>query len=58
VVALGMKDQNDEATKAMVKCDETIGALTSTASNFSNAQMDKAKAATLPPRPAPLRPSS
>ncbi|HEX3502906.1 MAG TPA: methyl-accepting chemotaxis protein [Xanthobacteraceae bacterium] len=46
VVALGMKDQNDEATKAMVKCDETIGALTSTASNFSNAQMDKAKAAT------------
>jgi methyl-accepting chemotaxis protein len=46
VVALGIKDQNDEATKAMVKCDELIGALTSTATNFANAQIDHAKTAT------------
>jgi methyl-accepting chemotaxis protein len=46
VVALGLKDDNDNATKAMVKCDALIGAFTSTASNFANDQIDKAKAAT------------
>jgi len=46
VVALGLKDDNDNATKAMVKCDALIGAFTSTASNFANDQIEKAKAAT------------
>jgi methyl-accepting chemotaxis protein len=47
VVALGLKDENDNATKAMVKCDEIIGAFTSTASNFANAQIEKAKTETV-----------
>jgi methyl-accepting chemotaxis protein len=46
VVALGLKDDNDNATKGMVKCDALIGAFTSTASNFANDQIEKAKAAT------------
>jgi methyl-accepting chemotaxis protein len=46
VVALGLKDQNDQATKAMVKCDELIGAFTSTASTFANDQIQKAQTAT------------
>jgi methyl-accepting chemotaxis protein len=47
VVALGLKDQNDEATKAMVKCDELISAFTSSASNFANDQIEKARVATV-----------
>jgi methyl-accepting chemotaxis protein len=46
-VALGLKDQSDDATKAMAKCDVLIGAFTSAASNFANGQLEKAKAATV-----------
>jgi methyl-accepting chemotaxis protein len=46
VVDLGLKDQNDAANKAMVKCDELISAFTSTASNFANEQIQKAQTAT------------
>ena len=47
VVDLGLKDRNDDATKAMVKCDEAIGAFTSSASTFANAEIEKTKAATV-----------
>ncbi len=46
VFALGLKDQNGEATKAMVKCDALIDAFTSTAFKFAGGQIEKAKAGT------------
>jgi HAMP domain-containing protein len=46
VVELGLKDQSDNATKGMVKCDELIFAFTSAASKFGDAEIEKAQAAT------------
>ena len=46
VVELGLKDQNDQATKGMVKCDQLIIALTSSLSKFNDGQMAKAQTAT------------
>ena len=46
VVELGLKDQGDNATKGMVKCDEIIYAFTSTASKFDDGEIEKAQAAT------------
>jgi methyl-accepting chemotaxis protein len=46
VVQLGLADQNDNAIKAMVKCDELIFAFTSAASKLNNSEIEKARAAT------------
>jgi methyl-accepting chemotaxis protein len=46
VVALGLKDQSDDATKGMVKCDELISGFSLTASKFADGQIEKARAAT------------
>ena len=46
VVELGLKDQSDNATKGMVKCDELIFAFTSAASKFGDVEIEKAQAAT------------
>ena len=45
VIQLGLNDQNDNATKAMVKCDELIFAFTSAASKFDDGEIEKAQAA-------------
>ena len=46
VVELGIKDENDQATKAMVKCDALMDSFTSTAFKFAGVQIEKAKVAT------------
>jgi methyl-accepting chemotaxis protein len=46
VVQLGLADQNDNATKGMVKCDELIFAFTSATSKFNNSEIEKAQKAT------------
>jgi methyl-accepting chemotaxis protein len=46
VVALGLKDQNDQANKAMVKCDELIAAFTGDVVKLNNVVVEKANAAT------------
>ena len=45
-VQLGLGDQNDNATKAMVKCDELIFAFTSATSKLNNIEIEKAQQAT------------
>jgi methyl-accepting chemotaxis protein len=46
VVALGLSDRNDDATKGMVKCDALISALGADVSKFDDVQIAKAQAAT------------
>jgi methyl-accepting chemotaxis protein len=46
VVQLGLADQNDNAIKAMVKCDELIFAFTSATSKLNNSEIEKAQKAT------------
>ncbi len=46
VVQLGLADQNDNAIKGMVKCDELIFAFTSATSKLNNSEIEKAQKAT------------